>query len=355
MIGRFPPENIPFASYLKNLVDNLEEECEVVTIGLRESDCDYVLNVNKNFTKELENIVQKEKLDILHIQYIASSDYFAQNSRFSVKNYVNTIRATLKLSKVMKKLKIPKVTTLHELNIYSENMKQSMVRWLEQKIISKSDIILVHSNRQKKILTNRKINVESVRFGLIPVNLEKKVGKNLLYLATIYPSRGVEYLIRAMKFLPDYNLVIKGPIMDEAYAQLLKDEIKNNDLKNVSLGFDWGNKKDRDKLYRKANIVVLPYLWAPNQSAALHDAFSYKTPVVVTNTNGPIDETVKEFGCGVVVEKKDPQMLAEGVQEVYKNYKKYMKGIEDYRKISNWRSVAESHIKIYKKLLKVSN
>ncbi len=352
IIGRFPPENIPFATHTKNLVDHLSKKCEVIKIGLKDSECDYVIKINKNFTKTLSEIVEKEDLDILHIQYIASSDYFAQNNKFPMINYFNTILSNIRLFRALDKMKIPKVVTLHELNIESKNIKQLTVRWLEKKIMESSNKVIVHSVRQKTVLVNKKINAVFIRFGLTPINVEKRGGKNLLYLATIYPSRGVEYLIRALKFLPNYKLIIKGPIFDESYASLLEDEIKRNHLTNVNLGFEWGTLKDRDRLYRQADIVVLPYLWAPNQSAALHDAFSYRTPVVVTNTNGPIEETVREFNCGEVVEMRNPHKLAEGIIKVHKNYRKYVKSINNYRKVSNWNSVASKHIEVYKELMK---
>ncbi|MBI2542868.1 MAG: glycosyltransferase family 4 protein [Candidatus Aenigmarchaeota archaeon] len=351
VIGRFPPENIPFASYTQNLVENMKG-CKVVRIGLRDSDCDYVLGIDKNFGKNLEDIIEKEKLDILHIQYIASSEYLIHKSNSQLNSYFNTILANLRLLKSMGRIKIPTVVTLHELNIESKNVKQLVVRWLEKNIINKSDKIIVHSSGQKKILLDNGIDAESIGFGLTPVKIEKRRGKNLLYLATIYPSRGVEYLIRAMKSLPDYKLVVKGVVTDEHYAQLLKDEIEKNKLKNVKLGFGWGSHKERDKLYRQTNIVVLPYLWAPNQSVALHDAFSYRIPVVVTGINNPINETVKTYGCGVVVEPKSPEKLAEGVKMLYENYHHYLKGVNNYRKIASWRAIADKHVELYKRVIK---
>lgn len=352
IIGRFPPENIPFATYLKNLVDNLNGKCEVVTIGLRNSDCNYIIDINKDFSASLEEIIEKEKIDVLHIQYIASSEYFAQTSKFPLFAYLKTVLANIRLFNAMKKIKIPVVVTLHELNRESKNLKQLIVRWLEKKVIDNSDKIIVHSSRQKSILSKENFNAQSISFGLIKKDVVKEGGTNLLYLATIYPSRGLEYLIRSMKLLPEYKLVIKGPATDKSYSLMLQSEIKKLELNNISLEFDWGTQEERDALYRQADIVVLPYLWAPNQSAALHDAFSYRTPVVVTDTNGPIDETVREFNCGVVVEMGNPEKIAEGVKTVHRNYKKFVESVDKYREIANWDSVANQHIEIYNELKK---
>lgn len=353
-LGRFPPEDSPIATYTKSLNDSLKRKCKVVTIGWGNSDSDYKIRIDKNFTKDLEKIAKREKIDVLHLQYITSSKHFAQNNKFAWLNYFNTILAHLRLLKALDSLQIPKVVTLHELNTQSKDAKKSIVRFLERKVIEKADKVIVHSPIQKKFLLDRKVDAEYIGFGLNPVNVKKMGGKNLLYLGTLHPDRGVDYLVRAMELLPDYKLVVKGVVADQNYAVMIEKDIKENGLRNVQLQTGWGTKEERDKLYRWSDVVVLPYLWAPNQSAALHNAFAYRIPVVVTNTKGPIDETVDEFKCGVIVEMKNPEKLAEGVKEVYKNYKFYVKNVDRYRKISNWKTVADKHIETYNKLIETS-
>ena len=351
LFGRFPPEDSPIATYQKNLVDNLKKKCNVVTIGLGNSNCDYRMVINKNFARELGKIIEKEKLDILHIQYIASSKHFAQTSKFMIANYFNTILANIRLLNAMDAIKIPKVITLHELNIESKNIKKIIVKWLEKKVIEKSNKVIVFSPFQKGILVHHKINAEHIYFGLTSRNVIKKGGKNILYLGTIHPDRGIYYLLKAMELLPDYKLVIKGVVADDSYGLALRNEILKNKLENVTLGFGWGNETERDKLYRWGDIVVLPYLWAPNQSSALHNAFAYRIPVVVTDTNGPIDETVRESKCGVIVEMKNPQKLAEGIKIVHQSYQNYITNVDKYRKIANWVLVADKHIEVYKEVM----
>jgi len=351
-LGRFPPEDSPIATYAKSLNDSLKKKCKVVTIGWGNSDSDCKIRIDKNFTKNLERIAKEEKLDVLHLQYITSSRHFAQNNKFEWLNYFNTILAHLRLLKALGSLQIPKVVTLHELNTQSKDVKKSIVRFLERKVIESADKVIVHSPVQKKFLLDRKVDAEYIGFGLNPVNVRRGGGKNILYLGTFHPDRGIEYLIRSMKFLPDYKLIVRGAVADESYATVIEKEIKENGLRRIQLQTGWGTKEGRSKLYRWASIVVLPYLWAPNQSAALHNAFAYRIPVVVTDTKGPIDETVGEFKCGVIVEMRNPEKLAEGVKEVYKNYKFYVKNVDAYRKVSNWKTVADKHIETYNKLVK---
>lgn len=353
LFGRFPPEEGGIVLFLKNLTENLDGKCDIVKIGLGRSDSDYKVSMSNGLIKDVKRIVKKEGIDVLHIQYIASGKHLDQKSRFKLFGYVKTMMANLRLIKLMD-IDVPKIVTLNELQTSPRNLKDRIVRWFERMMIKKADKVIVYAPSHKKILSDKGVDVEWIYYGLRPMDVIKEGGKNILFQGVINPEKGLEYLIRAMKSLPDYRLIIKGLVINPSYAKMLKNEIEKNGLKNVKLGFGWITEEEKEKLYRSADIVILPYLWAPYQSAGLNEAFAYRIPVVVTRT-GPINETVEKFNCGVVVEPRNPEQIAEGVKEVYKNYKNYMPGIDKFRQLANWKNVADKHLKVYEEVAKTSN
>jgi len=131
----------------------------------------------------------------------------------------------------------------------------------------------------------------------------------------------------AKDYLPDFNITIAGKPVTEQYKNQLETLAKD---KEINLKFNWISEQQKDKLYKWANIVVLPYRWAPYQSAVLHDALSYSLPVVVTKT-GAVWELVEEFKLGEIVQPNNPKKLAEGIKKVYSKYSSYAKGIIKYQ------------------------
>ena len=97
--------------------------------------------------------------------------------------------------------------------------------------------------------------------------------------------------------------------------------------------------------------MVLPYRWAPYQSAVLHDALSYSLPVVVTKV-GAVWEIVDKFKCGVIAKSGNPESIAMGIKKLFLDYDHYRKGIEKYKKEANWLENGKKHIKLYETTLK---
>ena len=73
LLSRFPPERCGIAIYSNNLLKALKKKkVDVVTIGSLGSDADYCLDLGSiSLESKLGQIIKKEKLDLLHIQYVA--------------------------------------------------------------------------------------------------------------------------------------------------------------------------------------------------------------------------------------------------------------------------------------------
>lgn len=335
-VSPLPPDKCGIAVYSNNLLKELKGNADIVTIGNKISDADYRIDFGSlSLKKEIEKIVEKEKAEAVHFQYAASL-YSRKTLNL---NFVNALHQ-----------KIPSIATLHEVQYECKSIKQKVLCWLEKRIVHNSTRIIVHTQKQKDFLENKYQvkNITRIYHGLELHPIAGKKGKNLLFFGLISREKGILYVIKAMKFLPDFNLNIVGSVVDRNFEKELLKELK--DVKNITWKFGWVDEEERWETYRKANIVVLPHLWAPYQSGILHNSVSVGLPVVAANA-GSLPEMVERFKLGEVVEKGNEKALVEGIAKVYSNYDSYKRGIHEYRKEASWGSVAKEHIKLYENLL----
>src|SRR3990167_1467503 len=76
-VSKFLPEKDGGAIYAQRLCDNMP--CEVVRIGDINSTANYRLNFRSLLLgKQLAAIVAREKLDLLHVQYVPAGQYFGK-------------------------------------------------------------------------------------------------------------------------------------------------------------------------------------------------------------------------------------------------------------------------------------
>ncbi len=338
MLSRFG-ENDGLAIYTDYLVEQLRKKgIQVVTIGGKKSKSDYRINLQSfSLKKELEKIIEKENIQLLHVQHIAERNYYG----------MHTLNINLLLAL---KQKVPVVVSLHELHYEAKGLREIIVRKIEGLIIKRADAIIVHTKGQKQFLEKAYEfkDAKVIYMGIPKHPIHKGKGKSILFFGMLSEHKGIEYLIRAMKHLEGFKLSIAGSVIRKWYSE--KIVIEASRQKSIKLEIGWISDEKKHKYMEKSDIIVLPYITAPYQSGVLHDALSFGKPVVVTRT-GAISEIVEEFGCGEVVAPKNPEQLAEAIKKVDKNYEKYQKGIIAYKKEASWERSAEKHIELYERLL----
>ncbi len=338
-VSKFLPEKDGGAIYASRLCDNLP--CEVVRIGDLESEADYRVNLRSFWLKErLAKIAAKEKLDLFHIQYVLGGQYFG---KYSLK--IGLVRAMDQ--------KIPVVVTFTEVHMQSEGLRQKILCWLQKKLANKAAAAISHTPLQAQYMKRYKAPSYQVHMGLIKRKILPRKDKRILFFGMLNYGKGAEHLIKAMDSLPEYKLVVAGVAITESYQQLLEKTASQSAHGNVKLDIRWVPEEAKQKYLEEADIMAFPYVWAPYQSGAMHDALSYGKPVVVTEVGG-IWEIIKGYNAGVIVPPKNPAAIAEGIRKVMKGYGKYQKGVMKYQKDANWKTVGQKHAAIYKKVLEAT-
>lgn len=339
-VSKFSPEKDGGAIYADNLCDNLP--CEVVRIGDTGSEtADYRINFRSFFLKEkLAEVAEKEKLDLIHFQYVLGGQYFG---KYSLK--LGLVRAMGQ--------KIPVILTFTEVHTQCDGLKEKILCWLQEKLANSAAASIAHTPKQAEFMRKYKAPSYHIHMGLILRKMRPRKGRNVLFFGMLNYGKGVEYLIEAMDDLPEYALVVAGIAITRSYEELLRKKAAAFKNRNVKLDIRWVPEDVKRKYMEEADIMVFPYVWAPYQSGALHDAMSYGKPSVVSKVGG-VWEIIEKYGAGVVVPPKNPAALAEGIKNALRNYAKYQAGIRKYQKEANWKAVGKKHVELYKKVLETA-
>jgi glycosyltransferase involved in cell wall biosynthesis len=138
-------------------------------------------------------------------------------------------------------------------------------------------------------------------------------GRTVLFFGRIWEYKGLKYLIQAepriSRTVPDAKIVIAGEGEDfEPYRRMI------NGSKRFVVHNRFLSMAERDELFRRASVVVLPYIDA-SQSGVVPVAYSYGKPVVATNA-GALAETVIDGLTGRVVPPRDSAALADAIVEL---------------------------------------
>ncbi len=148
---------------------------------------------------------------------------------------------------------------------------------------------------------------------------EMKEKKNVcLYVGALRPSKGVEYLIKAvpkvLKIFPEVKFVLIG---DGPSRRKIEKLISIHEINQSVEVKGYISRKNLEQYYKGADIFVMPSVNEPQGIVAL-EAMACGLPVVASNVGG-IPEMVKDCHNGLLVEPGFADLLAEKIIMLLKN------------------------------------
>ena len=183
-------------------------------------------------------------------------------------------------------------------------------------------------------------------------------GDVYLIIGNLVADHGIHTILEQAKKIKGTIIIVgnPNPINDrneqriQDYLKSLKDYVEENNLKNVR--FDIFDITDENPLWWKyfsaSDIVLQAYRQGIGSGIFLHSVAT-KTPVVSNDTEF-FREIKKKFDCLKLV--KDGN-YAKTIQEVMKsnNYKKMVKGCENYLKENSWDKLGKRYKSLYESLI----
>ncbi|MGD8306654.1 MAG: glycosyltransferase [Ignavibacteria bacterium] len=198
------------------------------------------------------------------------------------------------------------------------------------------------------------ISVEEARkeFNLKPDD------KVVLFFGFIREYKGLDTLLDSYPIVheknPDIKFIIAGSIPSSTLARTYEEKMSTfQNEKCIIAHFKFIPSEQVATYFTAADFVVLPYKDI-DHSGIVHMAYSFEAPVIASNV-GDFPETIDEGKSGYLVEKNNPEALAEAIIDAFKNsdtrqnMKNYIKELNKNK--YSWDESARKTIETYKTLI----
>jgi glycosyltransferase involved in cell wall biosynthesis len=174
--------------------------------------------------------------------------------------------------------------------------------------------------------------------------------KIILFFGFIRDYKGLDILLEVMSILKE-KLNLKLLIAGEFYSNKEKylNQIEKLRIKDSLLMFtDFIPTSEVKYYFSASDCVILPYRNA-TQSGIVQIAMNFRKPVIAANVGG-LGEVIKEDETGFIVEKENPQKLAEAIQKFYRENKEnlFVSNIEKEIEKYSWEKFVEGMLESLK-------
>lgn len=264
--------------------------------------------------------------------------------------------AAVKIAKILNK---PVVITARgtDLNLIPEYKKpRKMIQWAAQEANAmvtvcqalKDTLVNLGASAEKVTALRNGVDLKTFMPPKNLSDLQKKLevsGKTILSVGHLVERKGHYLLIEAMSSLPDINLLIAGEGPDSGKLKQLAIKLDVYDRVCFLGAVPHDVLKD---YYGAVDMLVLASSregWAN----VLLEAMACGTPVVATNIWGT-PEVVSAPEAGLLVDKRNPQALAEGVNALYNNYPD-RKNTRKYAEKFSWDDTVSGQLTVFNKIL----
>jgi glycosyltransferase involved in cell wall biosynthesis len=221
---------------------------------------------------------------------------------------------------------IPLVLTVHDSLIHVGDAASAKTpQWIYDRACFQARERIVHAPQVKELLTKR-TGVPPETVHVIPYvivgDVDISVGADvqpqpeILFFGRIWEYKGLEYLIKAEPLItakvPQAKIVIAGT--GEDFGRYRKMMVNPD---NFIVHNEYVSDEKRAELFRRAAIVVLPYIEA-SQSFIISIAYRFGKPVVATRVGG-LPEMVDHGRTGFLVPPRDIEGLAKAIVDLMQN------------------------------------
>jgi glycosyltransferase involved in cell wall biosynthesis len=181
--------------------------------------------------------------------------------------------------------------------------------------------------------------------------------KQILFVGIIRPVKGVDVLLKALRFLVDRGRDERLVLVGESFYPAYRREYERLRRMSLELGLgervEFAGGKPIDELVRhmqESAVLVLPSR-KESLGMVLVEALACGTPVVATRCGGP--EDIVNDRVGILVPPEDPAALADGIERVLTRANEYSpSALRAYavEKFS-WRRVASQYSELYREAI----
>jgi glycosyltransferase involved in cell wall biosynthesis len=222
--------------------------------------------------------------------------------------------------------RFPLVLTVHDSQIHVGDAPTGKTpQWVFDRACHQARERIVHAPQVKESLVKR-LGIPAETVHVTPYALVGDVDPTtpievheeplILFFGRIWQYKGLEYLIRAEPLItakaPQAKIAIAGAGEDFTRYRRMMVNPERFEVHNEFI-----SDEKRDELFRRASVLVLPYIEA-SQSHVISFAYRYKKPVVATRVGG-LPEMVDHGHTGFLVAPRDVSALADALVRLLQN------------------------------------
>ena len=179
---------------------------------------------------------------------------------------------------------------------------------------------------------------------------QKQNNVKLLCMGRFHNNKAFDILIKAMTFLPTYELVIVGNGKLKSFYEVLIRRYKLSDRVKI---YDWTS--NISEFMNKSSILICPSRHEPFGNIVV-DGWAHRIPVVASDTGGPA-EMIKHRYNGIKFEKDNVFDLASKIKEIVSNpilkQKIIKNGFNSFKINYSEDIIVKKYINFFKKIKKI--
>jgi len=375
----YPPMQGGVGRYTYNLTQELRKigfDVQVVCDKSGNGEFSGLSPDNPENSDVLLKIVEKIKPDLVHIQY-------EPGLYGLILDPINPKMTSTNIDSFYRYCKTPIVTTFHsaytfkqwlnlivplkdspKTNIFRRYSKNIIRYWrillnyysfhnLNREKLARSGAGIVFSQYMSKMLGGCEVIFHGGEPSSSFNNGKKKVrklfslpenGRIALALGFMTATKGWD-ILEKMNIPKGWTIVVNS----SKNHYNTEDFNPNFSKKNIiNLRKDFLSEEDLSLLFSSADAVILPYK-VSSGSGVMFDALAHGVPFVATNL-----EFFKEFsmkGLGITV-NRTPDEFSRALMVLDRDYTRYIKAVEAFRKKISWQSIANQHAQVYSRIAK---
>jgi glycosyltransferase involved in cell wall biosynthesis len=376
----YPPMKGGVGRYTFNLTRALRKlDFEVNVVSNKEGNGEFsgLSPKNPENSNILLEIVKRTKPDLVHVQY--------EHGLYGLKlDPLNPTKTTTNIDLFYKYCQTPIVTTFHSaypfkqwLNLitsFKDSSKRNMLSRFSNNIIrcwkmllnyqsfhnlnkeklAKSKAGIVFSNYMSKMIGGGEVILHGAESSSVYISQDEarklfnlpESGRIVLALGFMTATKGWD-IIEKMNIPEGWTIVVNSSKNHYNTEKFNPNFVKKN---IINLQKDFLTEKELSFLFSSADAVILPYT-VSSGSGVMFDALAHGLPFVATSL-----EFFKEFskkGLGITV-NRSPDEFSKALVTLDRDYMKYLKTVESFRKEISWQGIASQHAQIYTQIVKKS-
>lgn len=196
----------------------------------------------------------------------------------------------------------------HHFNFMTQKgLKKYIHKYLELSFLKTVDTVIIPSPYVRSLMIKYcpTVNIEYLEIAFkhqVDIKIDKRKGNQLLFVGSVEPRKGLEYLIKMVDFLVgnglQFHLTIVGTLSFQSYYQYLISMINERKINDYVTFTGKISDSQLKTIYGKSDIFTFPSLHE-GYGMVLIEAMSYGLPVVAFD-NSAIPYTVKNLENGLL-------------------------------------------------------